>query len=209
MNLLVSCVGQSYAPSDTAARVISPGATDTVAGATSSPGYTLEPAYPGPTETVGDATPYADGEVPRTYRNESGYAVDVPAGWYVWDGGIAMLTSYDMDAVEGSGGVPPHLTKIDIWVDDSDRDSALADVVDERLADEGGMCGPSDEDDVLLREEWTLEDGTPAIRFQLLNCDSWESAHLVARIGGKLVHLVGFGGLERFDEVARSLRATQ
>ena len=103
-------------------------------------------------------------------------------------------------------GFGPDMTKIAVDVEDdvSRLDESLDDVVERKLS-VPGMYVRSDLS-IVRREAWELIDGMQAIRYDREDPHA-VTAHLVTRIGDRVVSVGGHGDLSPFDAVARTLRA--
>lgn len=185
--------------------------TDAAAMPTAAPaGDTPAPPEPAGTEaaetSAGEATAEpADGEggaagATATFTNTVfGYALDHPADWFVSDHGqTAMLSSFDLSAGAGSGGVPSDQTKVDILA----LEGFPLDL-DARVAQIEAEAGPDVETEELL-----LPGGERAVWLRFSGAMAGDTAVVVTILGDELYQLQAYGNPEPLKAIAQTLRPT-
>lgn len=158
------------------------------------------PAAPSPTPNPTWAPTDAER---RLTRERYGFSVVVPEGWYVHDfkSGVS-LTSYDWSQVTSAHDPPTDWAKIEIYATAVDPSLSLDNWLDDQLAGEP-MC--PEEIAVVQREPWTLLGGKTALRYTT-RCVETDMPSLAVRSTDRVVHMHGYGTVDNFEEVARSLR---
>jgi len=137
----------------------------------------------------------------ETFTNTlHGYAIDYPAGWFVDDGGqTVILSSFDVSAGAGQGGVPQGLTKIDILALEGfplDLDARVAQIEAEAQAAQTNV----------EEESFTLATGEPAVWLKLTGGMAGDSGVVVTILGDELYQLQAYGNPMPLPAIARTLR---
>lgn len=168
---------------------------------TEAPSGYVPPAVPTAAEEAyppGDAPDAALGE---TYTNpDFGYAIDLPAGWFVeGDGRTVIFSSFDMSAAPGRGGVPEDETKIDIVANQD-----FPPDVDARVAQIQAEAGGSDAS--FASEPLTLDSGEEAVYVRMSGGMAGDTAVVVTILGGRLYQLQAYGDPSPLPAIARTFR---
>lgn len=173
--------------------------TATEAADSDIPDATTETSYPA------TATQTSIPEGLATYTNpEADFALDYPEEWLIQNEdqpGLTVILWSSEPSEGGTEGVPDDVTKIDITTLPN-SDLSLEEFVEQQKDNIASTNGQ-----ILDEEIITLDSGIQAVR---LHVDSFgESISLLAVINDHPVSIVGFGDMNGFDPVARTLRPVE